>query len=298
VGAGSGPIGPEGPPFGWETLTRPNIARIYDTWLGGKDNLVVDREVAARVAEVAPLVVAAVRANRAFVRRAVEFLAGSGIDQFIDLGSGLPTGENVHEVASRVNPDVKVAYVDNDPIVLVHARALLADPTWTIVVEGDVREPEKVLSDPDLVSHIDFRRPVAVILAAVLHFVSDAEGPARIVRAFRDVMAPGSALVVTHAVQGREDGGGGIREGARIYSDMAAPLVIRSPAQVAAWFEGFTLVSPGVVDADAWRRAGNGRVSAPVVAGVGVLKGAGIDTEATGSGAGLARLRGSERRDG
>jgi hypothetical protein len=272
LGTGSGPLGPEGWGLGWDAVSRPNIGRIYDCWLGGKDNLAVDREIAVRVAEAQPLVVAGVRANRAFVRRAVAFLAGSGIDQFVDVGSGLPTGENVHEVAGRVNPDARTVYVDNDPVVLVHARALLADSGRTVVVEGDVREPEAVLAVPELREHIDFGRPVAVVLAAILHFVADADDPARIVGAFREVMAPGSALVVTHVV---DDGNGSVdaatRKGAEIYSETTTPFVVRSRAQVAAWFEGFRLVSPGLVDADAWRRSGNGGATAPIVAGVGVL---------------------------
>jgi hypothetical protein len=279
-------------------MTQPNIARIYDSWLGGKDNLAVDREIAARVAAVAPLVVAAVRANRAFVGRATAFLAGEGVSQFLDIGSGLPTRENVHEIVGRVNPDARTVYVDFDPVVLVHARALLVDSARTIVVEGDVRDPGKLLADPDLCAHIDFRRPVAVILAAIMHFVPDELDPAGIIRTFREVMAPGSALVVTHAVEGRDDGGAGVREGARIYTDTAAPIVIRSPAQVAAWFEGFRLVPPGVVHADAWGRTGSGKVTAPVVAGVGLIDGPGIDTGATGSGAGPARPRDGEGRDG
>jgi O-methyltransferase involved in polyketide biosynthesis len=270
VGAGSGPTGPEGLPLG-EALTRPNVARVYDSWLGGKDNLAVDREVAARVAQAASVVVAGVRANRAFVRRAVAFLAESGIDQFVDLGSGLPTAENVHEVAARINPAAKVAYVDFDPIVLVHARALLADSDRTIVVEGDVRDPAGILGHPDVRGHLDFARPVAVVMAALLHFISP-EDPARIVAAFRDVMAPGSALVITHVV---DDGDGAqgpeVRKGADIYSDTTAPFVPRSRAQVAAWFDGLTLVPPGLVEADAWRRSGNGKAIAPIVAGVGFL---------------------------
>jgi O-methyltransferase involved in polyketide biosynthesis len=269
------------------------VGEVGDAWLGGKDNLAVDREIAARVAEVAPLVVAAVRANRAFVRRATAFLAESGLEQYIDLGSGLPTGENVHEIAGRIREDARVAYVDNDPVVQVYARALLADSGRTIVVEGDVRDPERLLADPDLLAHIDFRRPVAVILAAILHFVPDEQDPARIIRVFREVMAPGSALVITHAVEGRHDDGAGVREGARIYSESAAPLVIRSLEQVATWFDGFTVVPPGVANADTWGRTGNGRVTAPVVAALGFL-----DGPATGSGAGLARRREGERRDG
>jgi trans-aconitate methyltransferase len=252
-------------------LIRPNIARVYDAWLGGKDNFGVDREVAARVAEAAPLVVAGVRANRAFVRRAVAFLARSGVSQFIDLGSGLPTGQNVHDVAARVNPDAKVAYVDNDPIVLVHARALLADPIRTIVIDGDVREPEKILANPDLRAHLDLSQPVAVMFAAILHFITDAEGPEQIVAAFRDVLAPGSALVITHVVGGeRGVPDAATRRAAEIYADTTAPFVVRPRAHVAAWFDGFELVPPGLVHADAWRRAGHGKTTAPIVAGVGL----------------------------
>jgi hypothetical protein len=258
---------------------------VYDALLGGKDNLAVDREVAARIARVQPLVVTGVRANRAFVRRAVAFLAESGIDQFLDLGSGLPTGENVHEVAGRVNPDVRTVYVDVDPIVLVHARALLADSSRTIVLQGDVRDPASILTCPDLRAHLDFCRPVAVVAAAILHFVRDEQDPAGIVAAFRDEMAPGSALVVTHVVN---DGNGGpdaaTLAGAQIYRDTTAPFVPRSRAQVASWFDGFALVPPGLVWADAWRRAGNGRATAPVVAGVGLLEGPRIGTGTTGPG--------------
>jgi hypothetical protein len=213
-----------------------------------------------------------VRANRAFVRRATAFLAELGIAQFIDLGSGLPTGVNVHEVAQRVNPDAKVAYVDNDPVVLVHGRALLEDNHRTIVIEGDIREPERILADRQLRGLIDFGQPVAVLCAAILHFVGDDAGPAGIVRAFADVMAPASALVISHVV----DDGDGQRaaatwESAAIYCETTAPFVLRSRAQVAAWFDGFRLVPPGLVDADLWQRAGNGKTTAPIVVGVGVL---------------------------
>lgn len=223
------------------------------------------------MAEVQPLVVAGVRANRAFVRRAVEFLAGAGIDQFIDVGSGLPTADNVHEVAGRVIPDARVAYVDNDPVVLVHARALLAERARTIVVDGDVRNAEAILVAPQLRAHIDLARPVAVLLAAILHFVTDAEDPAGIVATFRDVMVPGSALVITHVVDNGDGSvGAATRKGAAIYSETTAPFVVRSREQVAAWFDGFDLVPPGLVEADLWRRTGNGRTTAPVMVGVGI----------------------------
>jgi hypothetical protein len=274
VGGGSGAFGPEILPGIGNDPGRPNVARIYDSWLGGKDNFAADRLVAARVAEAQPLVVAGVRANRAFLRRAIRFLAAEGIGQFLDVGSGLPTGDNVHEVAGRVNPEVRTVYVDCDPVVLVHARALLADSPRTIVVEGDVREPKAILAQAEVRAHLDFAQPLAVVVCAILHFVTPEEDPAGIVRAFADVMVPGSALVVSHVVDDGDDAvSAATRQGAAIYTQTTASFVPRSREQVAAWFDGFALVPPGLVDADAWRRTGNGRTTAPIVAGVGILDG-------------------------
>ena len=271
MSAGSGELGAQAVPGIGQAPDLPNIARVYDFLLGGKDSFAADRLLAARIAQTQPLVVAGVRSNRAFVRRAVAFLAAQGIDQFLDIGSGLPTADNVHEVAGRVNPHVRTAYVDCDPIVLVHARALLAG-SGTIVIEGDVREPGKILAHPDVRAHLDFARPVAVVMCAILHFVGDHEGPAAIVAAFRDVMAPGSALVLTHVVDDGDDtASAATRAAADIYAETTAPFVLRSREQVAAWFTGFRLVEPGLVDADLWRRAGNGKTTAPIVAGVGLL---------------------------
>ncbi|HET9656761.1 MAG TPA: SAM-dependent methyltransferase [Kineosporiaceae bacterium] len=272
MGGGSGPIDPQGLPSAGEVPARPNVARVYDYLLGGKDNFKADRDLAARLVQAQPLVVAGVRANRAFLRRAVAFLAGSGIDQFLDLGSGLPTAQNVHEIAGRVNPGARTVYVDTDPVVLTHARALLADNAHTTVVEGDLRDPQAILSDPGVRGRLDFTRPVAVIMVAVLHFVTDEEDPARVVAGFRDAMAPGSALVVTHVI---DDGDGMVgaatRNGAQIYSETTAPFVPRTRGQVASWFDGLELMPPGLVNADAWRRTGNGKTTAPILAGVGLL---------------------------
>jgi hypothetical protein len=275
VSAGTGEPGRQALPGIDEAPGVPNIARVYDFLLGGKDNFAADRLLAARITQTQPLVVAGVRANRAFGRRAVAFLAERGVDQFLDIGSGLPTADNVHEVAGRVNPHVRTAYVDCDPIVLVHARALLAG-SGTIVVEGDVREPGKILADPDLRAHLDFARPVALVMCAILHFVADHEDPAAIVAGFRDVMAPGSALVITHVVDdGDNTASAATRAAADIYAETTAPFALRSREQVAAWFAGFRLVEPGLVDADLWRRNGNGngngKTTAPIVAGVGLL---------------------------
>jgi O-methyltransferase involved in polyketide biosynthesis len=247
---------------------------VYDALLGGKDNYAADRQVAARVSEAQPLVISGVRANRAFLSRATAFLAEQGIAQFLDLGSGLPTRDNVHEIAGRVDPEVRTVYVDRDPIVLVHARALLIDSPRTIVVEADIREPEKILAHPHVQAHLDFARPVAVVLCAVLHLVGDQDDPAGIVAAYREAMAPGSALVVSHVVDdGNDATSAATRRGARIYSQTTAPFVLRSREQVRSWFTGFRLVEPGLVDADLWRRRGNGTTTAPIAAGVGILDG-------------------------
>ncbi|HET9656294.1 MAG TPA: SAM-dependent methyltransferase [Kineosporiaceae bacterium] len=298
MGNGSGPFGPEGQASGAHLRVQPNIARVYDALLGGKDSFVADRDLAARLVEVQPLIVAGARANRAFLCRAVGFLARQGISQFLDLGCGLPTARNVHQIAGRVNPAARTVYLDNDPIVLAYARALLAyarallaDGDRTTVADGDLRDPKAILADPGVRGHLDFTRPVAVIMAAVLHFITDQEDPAGIVAAFRDVMAPGSALVITHVVDGDADDGNGngnadsdgdgnadghnvsaaTRKSAQLYSETTSPFTLRTHEQVAAWFDGMRLLPPGLVNAGAWRRTGNRKTTAPILAGVGLL---------------------------
>jgi trans-aconitate methyltransferase len=200
----------------------------------------------------------------------VAYLAEAGVDQFIDLGSGLPTADNVHQVAGRINPQTRVVYVDNDPIVLVHARALLADQR-TIVVEGDIREPEKILGDKQLREHVDLDRPVGLICAAILHFVRDEEDPWGIVRTFRGQLAPGSFLAVSHVTHGEDERQDvGTLAGAELYAETTAPFVVRSRAEIGRFFEGFALVEPGLVAADEWRRRTTRATRGPVLAGVGV----------------------------
>jgi SAM-dependent methyltransferase len=173
---------------------------MYDYFLGGKDNFQVDRDAADQLDEAAGRGTTFTVAweNRRFLQRAVACLAEAGIDQFVDIGAGLPTQGNVHEIAQRVNPAARVAYVDNDPIVLSHGRALLADDKTTKVFTADMREPQAILTAPGLAGLIDFSRPVAVLFVAVLHFVRDEEDPYGIVGTFRDAMAPGSYLVLSH----------------------------------------------------------------------------------------------------
>src|SRR6266545_2612913 len=220
-------------------VTTPNVARIYDYWLGGKDNFAADRDAAEKILTLIPEARFAARANRAFLGRAVQFLARAGIRQFLNIGTGLPTQANVHEVAHQVNPGARVVYVDNDPVVLAHARALLNDTGATVIIEADLRDPQKILEDPGLRTLIDFGEPVAVLMVAILHFITEAEDPLAIVSRFREVMVPGSYLALSEVTA--------------VYRQATAPMVPRSHAQVGAFFDGFELVEPGVVYAPQWR---------------------------------------------
>lgn len=239
------------PPLIDARLDRPTPARMYDYFLGGKDNFAVDREAAERVKQAIPNTYEIVWENRFFLQRAVRHLAGQGIDQYVDLGTGLPTQGNVHEIARQFIPDARVAYVDNDPIVLAHGRALLAGSPGTTVINADMREPHTVLDDPGLQALIDFSRPVAVLFVAVLHFVTDAEDPAGLVKAFRSVMAPGSYLVLSHLTT---DGPppAAVARTIEIYQGATSPIAFRDREQIARFFEGFNLQRPGLVRPWQW----------------------------------------------
>lgn len=258
-----------------DVFTRANPARVYNCLLGGKDNLAVDRRAAEQVVRLAPWVVAGARANRAFLGRAVTRLARSGVRQYLDLGCGLPAAGNVHQIAARIAPGSKVAYVDNDPVVLAHARALLATDAHTVAVPGDVRDPHAILADPAVRAHLDLSRPVAVLLVAVLHLVRDRDDPAGIVAALGAGLAPGSHLVLSHAADLPEhtqppQRAAATREAARVYNDLAGPLTLRTPERIAALFDGFDLVAPGLVPVNRWRPArGRPRPPLPVLAGIG-----------------------------
>ncbi len=261
--------------------TAPNAARIYDVWLGGKDNFGADRRVAAEVAQAAPFVVEGARANRAFLRRAATHLTRAGIDQFLDLGSGLPTSPNVHEIAQRINPDVRVVYLDRDPVVLVHARALLARD-GAIAVAGDIRDPHAILTDPAIRAHLDFDRPIGLLLVAVAHFLTEQDKPAQIIAAFRDALAPGSHLVLSHVADlGNQEQPSPVpdpvraiatRDAARVYESLAGPFTLRTSAEIESLFNGFELITPGVVPAHQWRPERRRPTrDVPILAGVGHL---------------------------
>jgi len=235
--------------------TKAHPARVYDYWLGGKDNFAADRVLAERAAANAPEVTMACRENRAFLGRAVRMLAGQGLRQFIDIGTGFPTMGNSDEAAHSVNPDAHVVCVDNDPVVLAHSRALLSrrSPDRTTVVEGDLRDPEAILADPDLRAAIDFGQPVVLLLVAILHFLRDSDDPAGIIAAFRRAMAPGSYLVLSHATY---DFNIKVLNNSRVYNDATAPFIPRSRAQILGLLSGFDLIEPGLVDAAHWRPDG------------------------------------------
>ncbi len=233
----------------------PNVARMYDFMLGGKDNYASDRDAVGKLVEMAPQAPLRARLNRAFLGRAVRYVADQGVRQFLDVGAGLPTQENVHQVAQAVAPDARTVYVDNDPVVLSHARALLSTDPHTAVAAGDVREPGGILGDPQTRALLDFTRPMCILLVAILHFVPDSHGPAGIIAAFRDAVAPGSYLILSHATMD----GAPPREAARtgdakaVYDKATAPLIMRGAGQVSRLLDGFSLVEPGLVHVTAWR---------------------------------------------
>jgi SAM-dependent methyltransferase len=192
-------VGPGWVPPGIDT-GRANIARVYDYWLGGTSNFLADQDAARALLALEPNARGFARANRAFLGRAVRYLAGTeGIRQFLDIGSGIPTARNVHEVAQETAPGSQVVYADVDEVVVAHSRLLLQDNPDTTVIQADLRQPGKILADPAVQAMIDFRQPVALLLVAVLHFVPDQDDPWRIVATLRDALAPGSYLVLCHA---------------------------------------------------------------------------------------------------
>jgi hypothetical protein len=239
-------------------LSVPNLARIYDYWLGGKDNFTADRRAAVESAAAIPQLPLLARANRAFLGRAVRFCVGAGVTQFLDIGSGLPTADNTHEVAGRAAPEARTVYVDIDPVVISHAKALLAAPL-TRAVRGDLTRPGEVLAAAGETGLIDFARPVAVLLGAVLHHVPDEADPAGCVAAYRDALAPGSCLVISHAqlapghVAGREPVSDLGRELVNSWRGAQQGNGTRSRPEIAAFFGDLTLVEPGLTEVWAWR---------------------------------------------
>ena len=229
-------------------------ARMYDYYLGGKDNYPADAKAAEEVIATFPEIRTVARVNRSFMHRATRFLAGEcGIRQFLDIGTGIPTEPNLHQVAQSVHPDARIAYADNDPIVLLHAQALLRSTPEgrTTYVQGDVREPEKILSSPELAATLDLGRPVELSLNALMHFVPDEFGPYEIVRTLVDALPSGSYLALTHVTPDfNPEAWEGIED---IYRRGSIPIQFRTRSEVERFFDGLELVDPGVVVAHRWR---------------------------------------------
>jgi hypothetical protein len=260
---------PSMPPPLFDTSV-PHIARVYNYWLGGKDHFAADRELAERFIAADPEVTAGVRANRAFLGRAVHFLAAKArVRQFLDIGTGIPTANNTHEVAQRAAADARIVYVDNDPIVLAHARALLtSDPGGaTDYIDADLRNTGAILAQAEWT--LDFARPVAVMLVGILQCIPDEDDPRAIVAALMDGFPPGSYLAISHPAA---DVHAQARAGAALLNEgLATPVTFRTRAAIARFFDGLELVEPGLVSTSQWR------------------SGAGTDTKPLANWAGVAR---------
>ncbi|WP_407560280.1 SAM-dependent methyltransferase [Streptomyces sp. 184] len=237
-------------------LWKPKVPRIYDYFLGGKDNFAHDREVMEEVRRHVPDAPLMARENRAFLRRAVRDLAASGIRQFVDIGAGMPVEagahQNVHEIAQHTAPDARVAYVDIDPVVASHGRALLGKSPGVAVIQGDARYPEDILADPELRGVIDLDEPVAVIMLAMLHFIGDEDDPQGIVARLRAAMAPGSHVVISHSTS-EFDTDGRVQKAADVYRKASSPLTLRDRAGILSLFDGFDLLDPGLTTLSLWR---------------------------------------------
>jgi hypothetical protein len=239
--------------------SKPHPARMYDYYLGGKNHFAADRETAEKGLAGWRSGRVAARENRAFLGRAVRFLAGAGITQFLDIGTGLPTTNNVHEVAQAVAPSSRVVYADNDPLVLAHARALLTSSPEgrTAYIHADLRDPQSILSDPSVKEVLDFSQPIALMLVAVLHFVPDEFKPAQVMATLIDALPSGSYLVASH-ITGEHDPDGPAT-GARAYRAAGLPAQLRDCDQFAQLaFSGLDLVPPGVVLVSEWRPEDDG----------------------------------------
>ena len=235
-------------------ISVPSVSRIYDYYLGGSHNFEVDREAARKAMEFMPGLPKIMQANRAFMRRAVRFAVDEGITQFLDIGSGIPTFGNVHEVAQKASAEAHVVYVDHDPVAVAHSEAVLAGNDGADVVAADLRKPQDILSSSAVERLIDLNRPVALLLVAILHFVEDEDDPYAAVAELRDALPPGSMLVLTHAsyegIPLPEERAKGTVD---VYKDIRNPLIMRSRDEIARFFEGYDMVEPGLVAMPHWR---------------------------------------------
>lgn len=231
-------------------IDRASVARMYDYYLGGSHNFAADRRAADALIARTPNVLGAVKANRAFLRRAVHRVVERGVTQFLDIGSGLPAVGNVHEVAQARVPTARVCYVDNDPVAVAHSQDILAGTRHTAALQADLRQPGAILADRRVRNLLDFDRPVALMLVAVLHFIADEAQPAELVATLCKPLAPGSVLVISHG--SREVDEAYVQAGVQVYQTTSSALRLRTRSEVTAFFDGLTLEPPGVVYAPQW----------------------------------------------
>ncbi len=231
-------------------IGRPSAARSYDYLLGGSHNFAVDREAARRAIEAMPDVALQARVNRAFLHRVVRYLVGTGVRQFLDIGSGIPTVGNVHEIAQSMTSQARVVYVDIDPVAVAHSGQLLAGNDGAAAIQEDLRRPDSILSHPQVRALLDFDQPVAVLLVAILHYCMDEDDPFGTVTRLREALSPGSYLVVAHPTdESRPQEWAKMMEQSR---QMSIPLAVRSRAEIGRFLAGFDLVEPGLVWAPQW----------------------------------------------
>lgn len=234
--------------------TVPNVARMYDYWLDGAHNFAADRMLVDKVQQLMPEVRDAIRAHRAFLRRAVLFLVESGIRQFLDIGSGIPTVGNVHEIAQRANPECRVVYVDKEPIAVSHSELLLQGNDRAAVIQADLRDIDAIIGHPKTRRLLDFDKPIGLLLLGLLYFIPDSWDPVGIVARYRERLAPGSYLAISH---GTTDGDpAGLDETLQLYQSTPDPMYFRSYEHVLRFFDGFELVEPGLVCCAFWRPSG------------------------------------------
>jgi hypothetical protein len=234
-------------------MSRPSVARVYDFHLGGSHNFQADREAAQRVTQLVPELPNMLRANRSFLRRAVNYLVDQGITQFLDLGSGIPTVGNVHEIAWQANPDCRIVYVDIDPVAVEHSRLILREFDNATAIQGDMRRPQEILNSTETREMLDFTRPVAVLMVAVLHFVPDSDNPRGIIDQYLDAVVPGSYLAISHASLGDTRATPADEAGLKQYRrSVTEALTMRTRDEIIDLFAGVEPVKPGVVYVTDW----------------------------------------------
>ncbi|MGH3772540.1 MAG: SAM-dependent methyltransferase [Pseudonocardiaceae bacterium] len=240
-------------------LSVPNAARVYDYFLDGSHNFPADREIADKLEQAVPAARDGARINRSFLRRAVLFMVESGVRQFLDIGSGIPTVGNVHEIAQRADPECRVVYVDKEPVATAHSKMLLAGNDRAAVIQANLRDVEYILGHPEASRVLDFDQPIGLLMVALLHFVPDSWDPVGILARYRDRLVPGSYLAVSHLTA--DDSPLWLDEALRAYQRIPDSVYFRSHTEVLRLFTGFELVEPGLVGSAFWRPSGPGDIS-------------------------------------